>query len=176
MWLHLSYILALLTSSVVCGAVPSGQDQLALQKEGGAEQKAAAALKRPAAALKQPSAAAAQSEPPAKKAKAEPPAKVAVPFTPSMAPKPVPAGATVKTASQIGNAMPSIVGEGANPAPVLYRCGVIHTDRKSKAFRALRCRGDAYSEKSCSWKVQSAKEAWTSAIRIINETADKIKL
>ena len=141
-----------------------------------AEKTAAAAFKKPAAALKKPSAAVAQSEPPAKKAKAEPSVKATVPFKQTMAPKPVPAGAVVKKESQIGNAMPSVDGEGPNPAPVHYRCGVIYTDRKSKAFRALRCRGDAYSEKSCSYKVQSAKEAWGSAIQVINEAANKMKL
>ena len=60
--------------------------------------------------------------------------------------------------------MPNFTGATQTVQPVHYKGGVIYTALKARMFRALRVRGDNYSEKACSFKVRSLKEAWSDAV------------
>ena len=60
--------------------------------------------------------------------------------------------------------MPNDTG-GTHPAqPVHYKGGVVYTAVKARMFRALRVRGDTYSEKACSFNVRSPTSAWSDAV------------
>ena len=64
--------------------------------------------------------------------------------------------------------MPDVAG-GTRPVQLVhYKGGVIYTALKTKKFRSLRVRGDNYSEKACSFKVRSPKEAWIDAVAAID--------
>ena len=72
------------------------------------------------------------------------------------------------TPKKIRSSMPNVTG-GTHPVqPVHYKGGVIYTALKARMFRALRVRGDNYSEKACSFKVRSPKEAWIDAVAAID--------
>jgi len=69
--------------------------------------------------------------------------------------------------ASIMKAMPKDVKEG-NPAPVHYGGGVVYTDQKGEKFRALRVRGDRYTECAKSWKSGKIK-AWKACIQAIDD-------
>ena len=72
--------------------------------------------------------------------------------------------------AKIMASMPKLSKDGANPAPVLYKNGVIYTSRKAFAFRALAIRGDRYSETSKAWKGDKpTTESWASAVKSIDD-------
>ena len=55
-------------------------------------------------------------------------------------------------------------------SPVLYKGGVIYTVDKSKMFRALRVKGDKYTESSCGWgATRTKKEAWAKVVHAIDK-------
>ena len=103
--------------------------------------------------------------------------------TPSAAPKPtkavlkktkkaeaVKAEPVVIPKGQIMTSMPKLPADGSNPAPVPYGKGIIYTSRRNKAFRALRVRGNNYTESSRSWGGDKpAKAAWVSCVKAIDE-------
>ena len=71
----------------------------------------------------------------------------------------------VLSKSQIMQACP----KGASP-PVLYKGGVIYTVEKSQVFRALKVRGNKYTEASCAWGVKRTKvEAWAKVVQAIEQ-------
>ena len=73
------------------------------------------------------------------------------------------------TPSNIKYSMPNVTGGKHQVQPVHYKGGVIYTVIKARKFRALRVRGDNYSEKACSFKVRSPKKAWSDAVSAIEE-------
>ena len=76
--------------------------------------------------------------------------------------------------SKILDAMPSLPKDGSNPPPVAYKQGIIYTSVKTKRFRALKTRGDAYSEFSRGWGgPKPNKEAWASAVQAIEKSKPK---
>ena len=53
--------------------------------------------------------------------------------------------------------------------PILYKGGIIYTSTKQSMFRALKVRGDKYTESSCGWgKKKSRQDAWTHVIKAID--------
>jgi len=67
---------------------------------------------------------------------------------------------------------PRLPADGSNPAPVFYNGGVIYTSRSIKKFRALRKRGDKYSEKAAGWTPGThgdMETAWKVAVKAIDE-------
>ena len=69
------------------------------------------------------------------------------------------------TAEQARSSCP----EGDSP-PLLYKTGIIYTVSKSNMFRALRIRGDKYTESSCGWgKSRTKQEAWTKVVQAIDK-------
>jgi hypothetical protein len=51
---------------------------------------------------------------------------------------------------------------------VVYGKGIIYTSRHKKSFRALRVRGDNYTESSRSWGGDKpTKAAWASCVKAI---------
>ena len=76
--------------------------------------------------------------------------------------------------SKILDAMPSLPKDGSNPPPVAYKQGIIYTSVKTKRFRALKTRGDAYSEFSRGWGgPKPNKEAWASAVQAVEKSKPK---
>ena len=68
--------------------------------------------------------------------------------------------------------MPELPADGSNPAPVVYKQGVIYTSRKQKSFRALTKRGDNYSEKSKAWGGHTpTREAWETVVKAIADNS-----
>ena len=64
--------------------------------------------------------------------------------------------------------------DGCNPAPVRYRGGVVYTSWATKKFRALRERGNRYSEACCQWgDAKPNPGAWKKAINAIDAHYDK---
>ena len=71
--------------------------------------------------------------------------------------------------SQIMKARPKMPSDGSNPLPVHYNGGVIYTSRSVAKFRALRKRGDKYSEYGAGWKVHGTQPAaWKAAVSSID--------
>jgi hypothetical protein len=71
--------------------------------------------------------------------------------------------------TQIKKAMPK---DDATSQPVLYNGGIVYTVHKAQKFRALRVRGDAYTESSACWgKTRTKSEAWSTVIRAIDKHA-----
>ena len=69
----------------------------------------------------------------------------------------------------ITKAMPK---DDATTKPIWYNGGIVYTVHKSKKFRALRVRGDNYTESSASWgKSRTKSEAWSIVIRAIDKHA-----
>jgi hypothetical protein len=72
--------------------------------------------------------------------------------------------------SKILRSMPSMPSDGSNPAPVLYKKGVIYTSRHTKRFRALSMRGDNYSESSRTWgSPKPSQTAWAACVKSIDD-------
>ena len=70
--------------------------------------------------------------------------------------------------SKIMSAMPKMPADGSNPPPVLYKDGVIYTSQKDRKFRALKNRGDRYSERSKTWVSKKPTKAnWVFAVKHI---------
>ena len=76
--------------------------------------------------------------------------------------------------SKILKAMPHIPKDGSSPKPVRYWGGVIYTATKAKKFRALKERGNAYTEASASWGgSKPSKEAWVKCVKAIEKHHSK---
>ena len=70
--------------------------------------------------------------------------------------------------AQIMKAMPSLPADGSNPRPIHYWGGIIYTAAQAKKFRALKERGNNYSEASASWGgPKPTKAAWTKVVKSI---------
>ncbi len=71
--------------------------------------------------------------------------------------------------SRIMASMPkNLPKDGSSPRPVRFRGGVIYTAAKAKKFRALRVRGDRWSEASANWGGDKpSKEAWRKCVDAI---------
>ena len=77
--------------------------------------------------------------------------------------------------ADILKAMPKDKAEG-NPDPVLYRGGVVYTLQPKKMFRALKVKGDKWTEKSAGWgKTKTKKEAWKACIDAIDDHVKNAK-
>jgi len=88
-------------------------------------------------------------------------------------------GADVTEVSKalILKSMPKMPADGSNPLPVHYNGGVIYTSRSIQKFRALRKRGDKYSEKGAGWSPHShgtQAKAWKVAVASIDEYQAKL--
>ena len=163
------------------------------------KKKAIAAAAAAAAALKKRPAASEQCEPdeanaePKVKSKAEPKAKSKVKSEPTGKVKSKPA-TKVKVdrnrkletkvkkeaddddvpKSKILKAMPPIPKDRSSPKPVRYWGGVIYTAIKAKKFRALKERGNNYTESSASWGgSKPSKEAWVKCVKAIEKHHSK---
>ena len=80
--------------------------------------------------------------------------------------------------SEILKRQPKLPSDGSNPSPVFYKGGVIYTSRSVKKFRALRRRGDKYSEKASGWTAgchKTMSAAWKSAVNSIDEYKKGVK-
>ena len=76
--------------------------------------------------------------------------------------------------SKIHKAMPALPKDGSSPKPVKYWGGIIYTAAKAKKFRALKVRGNPYTEASASWGGDKpTKEAWTKCVKAIEEHHQK---
>ena len=76
--------------------------------------------------------------------------------------------------SKILKAMPHIPKDGSSPKPVRYWGGVIYTAIKAKKFRALKERGNNYTESSASWGgSKPSKEAWVKCVKAIEKHHSK---
>jgi len=71
--------------------------------------------------------------------------------------------------SAIMKSMPKFPADGSNPPPVRYNGGVIYTSLAVRRFRALRKRGDKYSELGASFATSSKKEAWETVVKGIDK-------
>ena len=73
--------------------------------------------------------------------------------------------------ARIMSVMPKkLSANSPNPKPVRYWGGVIYTAVKAKKFRALKVRGDAYTESSAAWGGdQPSKEAWKKCVSAIEQ-------
>ena len=116
-----------------------------------------------------------KAEPPIKKAVGKPP-KRGIALKPSKAepkslkaePKPVKAEPVEVATKEIIRAMPK--DSVPNPNPVLYNGGIVYTVPKKHKFRALKVRGDRYTEKSSTWGANKSKQqAWKDCIKAIDE-------
>ena len=77
--------------------------------------------------------------------------------------------------ADILKAMPKDKAAG-NPDPVLYRGGVVYTLQPKKMFRALKVKGDKWTEKSAGWgKTKTKKEAWKACIDAIDDHVKNAK-
>ena len=69
--------------------------------------------------------------------------------------------------SKIMSAMPK---DTANAKPVRYWGGIIYTASKARKFRALKVRGDNYTEASASWgSDRPSKDAWRKRVKAIED-------
>ena len=79
--------------------------------------------------------------------------------------------------SKILKAMPTIPKDGSSPKPVKYWGGIIYTAIKAKKFRALKERGNNYTEASASWGgSKPSKEAWVKCVKAIEKHHSKWSL
>ena len=85
------------------------------------------------------------------------------------APKRIPIMVSKKEADAM--TPPHPLRDGSDPPPVDYNGGRIYTSNAKKAYRAIRTKGDYYSEKAFSWKKdkQPSKKLWLGALRSIDE-------
>ena len=66
--------------------------------------------------------------------------------------------------------MPSLPKDGSNPKPVNYWGGIIYTARAAKKFRALKVKGDTYTEASASWGGDKpSKASWDKCLIAIKD-------
>ena len=66
--------------------------------------------------------------------------------------------------------MPKDTSDGSNPLPVHYGGGVIYTVQAQKIFRALKVKGDRYTEYRKTWgKAFSKAEAWSLCLTAIDD-------
>ena len=73
------------------------------------------------------------------------------------------------TRATIMKSMPELPTDGSKIAPVLYNGGVVYTSLLKRSFRALKVRGDNYSEASASWgQKEPSKAAWKTVIDAID--------
>ena len=82
------------------------------------------------------------------------------------------------SSDKILKSMPSqkTLESAAKVDPIHYRGGVVYTVQKERKFRALRIRGDKWSETSKQWgSKRTAKEAWSEAIKAIDAEHSKKK-
>ena len=70
--------------------------------------------------------------------------------------------------SKILEAMPETDTAKDSYPPVLYKQGVIYTAVKQKRFRALRVRGDRYTESGASYS-KDPKAAWAKVVDAIDK-------
>jgi hypothetical protein len=71
--------------------------------------------------------------------------------------------------SKILSAMPALNKDGSSPDPVFYNGGVIYTAVNGKKFRALKERGDNYTEKSKVWGQDTpSKASWSTVVEAID--------
>ena len=76
--------------------------------------------------------------------------------------------------SKIHKAMPALPKDGSSPKPVKYWGGIIYTAAKAKKFRALKERGNPYTEASASWGGDKpTTEAWTKCVKAIEKHHQK---
>ena len=75
------------------------------------------------------------------------------------------------TKAKIMKVMPSKIGkDGKNPKRVNYKGGCIYTSFKAKKFRALKVRGDNYTEASASWgQAAPSSKAWKRCVEAIDK-------
>lgn len=72
--------------------------------------------------------------------------------------------------SRIFQSMPKLSPDGSNPEPVRYNGGIIYTAQSKKKFRALKVRGDAYTEASAAWGgAKPSKDAWAKCVKAIEQ-------
>ena len=73
------------------------------------------------------------------------------------------------SAGTIMKSMPKRVTPAKKVAPVVYNGGIIYTSFAKRNFRALRIRGDNYSEQSARWKAdQPTAVAWKTVVKSID--------
>ena len=85
-------------------------------------------------------------------------------------------GADVVPATHIMKSMPKLPTDGSNPKPVKYWGGIIYSACKQKKFRALKVRGDNYSETSSSWGGDKpTADSWRKCVNAIEEHYKKPK-
>ena len=66
--------------------------------------------------------------------------------------------------------MPKRVSGTEKVSPIVYNGGIIYTSFAKRNFRALRTRGDNYSEHSAAWRSdQPTADAWRNVVTSINE-------
>ena len=76
--------------------------------------------------------------------------------------------------SKILKAIPALPKDGSAPKPVKYWGGIIYTAIKAEKFRALKERGNNYSEASASWGgSKPSKEAWVKCVKAIENHRGK---
>ena len=103
-------------------------------------------------------------------------------------PKPAASAKTAKSAAKRGSAavpiecpkvkpgMPSLPKDGSNPRPVQYWGGIVYTARAAKKFRALKVKGDTYTEASASWGGDKPTRAsWDKCLTAIKNHYNKGK-
>ena len=77
--------------------------------------------------------------------------------------------AAVEPQSKVKPKMPLLPRDGSSPTPVKYWGGIIYTARASKKFRALKVKGNAYTEASASWgREKPTKAAWDKCLTAIH--------
>ena len=73
------------------------------------------------------------------------------------------------TRATIMKSMPKLPTDGSKIAPVLHNGGVVYTSLLKRSLRALKARGDNYSEASASWgQTEPTKAAWKTVIDAID--------
>ena len=74
------------------------------------------------------------------------------------------------TKANVVKLMPKVKPEDGSPAPVVYGGGVIYTSFAKRAFRALKVRGDNYTEKRAAWGgPKPSVAAWKTVIKAIED-------
>ena len=72
--------------------------------------------------------------------------------------------------------MPVRKPAAGNPPPVNYRGGVLYTSFASRQFRALKVKGDKWTEKSSAWGgAKPSMDAWKKCVTAIDDHYDKQK-
>ena len=67
----------------------------------------------------------------------------------------------IEPRAKVKPSMPSLPKDGSSPKPVKYWGGIIYTSRAGKKFRALKVKGDTYTEASAAWgSDKPTKSSW----------------